>query len=258
MAGDDGKALALLAGDPEQQFAGRLRRPAEPVHDVDGKAVGIGLGLARMRRRHQRARAEDQRAGAGDVAEQQSDQERRAAVADQPAHAVAMLEMAEFMGQHARDLVGVLGLRQQAVEQIDLAARQREGIGDRTRQHARLHRGVEAGGFADRGDELDEGPLSGRVVAGLGIEHRLDLAVGGVAEPPFERVGHQRRKAVGDQRQSEQYHANDRNRGRERPADDDGDAAAAGRVFIQPGAARDQLARQRNALHQFRRAEKFA
>ena len=148
-----------------------------------------------------------------------------------------MLEMAEFMGQHAGDFVGVVGLRQQSVEQIDLAARQREGIGNRTRQHARLHRGVEAGGFANCGDELDEGLLPGGVVASLGIEHRLDLAVGDVAEPPFERFGHQRREAIGDQRKSEQHHGNDRNRGRERPADNDGNAAAAGRVFIQFGAA---------------------
>ena len=42
-----------------------------------------------------------------------------------------MFEMAEFMGQHARDFVGVVGLRQQSVEQIDLAARQREGIWNR-------------------------------------------------------------------------------------------------------------------------------
>ena len=62
MGGDDGEPLALLAGDPKQQFPRRLRRPAQPVHDVDGKTVGIGLGLSRMRRRHQRARAEDQRA----------------------------------------------------------------------------------------------------------------------------------------------------------------------------------------------------
>ena len=34
-----------------------------------------------------------------------------------------MLEMAELMGQHASDFVGVLGLRQQSIEQIDLAAR---------------------------------------------------------------------------------------------------------------------------------------
>jgi hypothetical protein len=148
-----------------------------------------------------------------------------------------MLEMAEFMGQHAGDFVGVLGLRQQPVEQIDPATRQREGIRHRTRQHARLHRGVKAGGFANRGDELDEGLLPGGVVASLAVEHRLDLAVGDLAEPPFERFGHQRREAIGDQRKSEQHHGDDRNRGRERPADNEGNAAAAGRVVIHPGAA---------------------
>ena len=166
-------------------------------------------------------------------------------VVDQPAHVVAMLEMTELVRQHAGDFVGIVGFRQQSVEQIDLAARQREGIGNRRRQHARLYRRIEAGGFADRGDELGEGQLSGRMVAGLAVEQRLDLAIGDVAEPPFEGFRHQRRQAVGGERNAEQHHGDDRNRGGERPADDGRDATAARRIVIDGGAARNKVGRER-------------
>ena len=49
MVGQDRQALvALLAGDAKQQFAHRLGRPAEPVHHVDAKCIGVLLGLARI------------------------------------------------------------------------------------------------------------------------------------------------------------------------------------------------------------------
>jgi hypothetical protein len=64
------------------------------------------------------------------------------------------------------------------------------------------------------------------------------------ATSPFERFGHQRRQPIGNQRKSEQHHGNDRNRGRERPADNGGNAAAAGSIVIHPRAACDQFGRQ--------------
>ncbi len=82
------------------------------MHYVDGKGVGILLGLARIGRRHQRARRENQRAGARDIAEQQADQERGAAVVDQLAHVIAMFQMTELVREDAGDLVGIFRLRQ--------------------------------------------------------------------------------------------------------------------------------------------------
>ncbi len=52
---------------------------------------------------------------------------------------MAMLDMADLMTEHARDLVGRPGLPKEAVEQGDLAAGQRHRIGDRDIDHADAH-----------------------------------------------------------------------------------------------------------------------
>lgn len=146
--------------------------------------------------------------------------------------------MTEFVGKDACDLVGILRLRQQSVEQIDLAAGQREGVGNRRRQHAGLHRRIEPGGFTKRCDQLGKGLLSDRIVANLAAEQRLDLPIRDVAEPPFEHIRHQRRQAIGGERDPEQYDGNDRGGGRERPADN-GRNAAAGNILVHSVAAGD-------------------
>ena len=161
------KPTAFLAGDAEHQLGRGLRRAAELVHDVDREGVGIGLGLARIGGFDQLREAKITARRAGDVAEQQADQERGAAVVDQAAHVVVMLEMAELVGEDAGDLVGTFGLVEQGVEHEDLAARQRERIRHRARQHAGRHGiVVEAGSVAQAVDELGKGGLAGRIVAG--------------------------------------------------------------------------------------------
>ena len=105
-------AVAFLSGHAKHQFAHRLGRAAKPVHGLDRERIGILFGFARIGRRHQRARREDQGTGAGDVAEQQSDQERRAAIIDQVARAIAVFQMTKLVSQDAGDLIGVAGLGQ--------------------------------------------------------------------------------------------------------------------------------------------------
>src|SRR5262249_28063242 len=114
--------------DAHEQLAKWLRRAPELLHDPDSESVGIPLLLARVGRVEQRAADEEHGAAAGDVTEQQADEEGRAAGLNDLAQAVAMLHVAELVRQHPGDLVRLLGLLQEAVEQIDLAARQREGV----------------------------------------------------------------------------------------------------------------------------------
>jgi len=90
--------------------------------------------------------------------------------------------------QHARDLVGILRLRQQPFQQIDLAARSAKALGTHVDSTPDCTDRIEIGGFADRRDELGKRLLPGHIVAELGVEYRLDLPVGDIAEPPFERI----------------------------------------------------------------------
>ena len=146
MAGDDRQALVVfLAGHPETLLRGWFAgRPSRCITSI-AETVGVVLGLARMRRRHQRARNRRSTRGAADILNKKSDQERRRAIVDHAAHVVAMREMAEFVGQHPRDLVGILGLRK-PVEQVGLAASTRRHWNS-ARQHAGLDRRIEAGGI---------------------------------------------------------------------------------------------------------------
>src|ERR1700733_6309576 len=97
--------IPLLSSNPEQQLSHRLSRPSESMHDVNGKIIGVLFGLARIGCGNQRTRGKDHCARASDVAEQQADQKRGTTIIDQVARAITMPEMAEFMGEHAGDLV---------------------------------------------------------------------------------------------------------------------------------------------------------
>ena len=93
-----------------------------------------------------------------------------------------MTDMAKFVRQHAGDFVGIFRPRQQPIEQKDLAAGQRECVGNGRRQHCGLGRQIHPGGAANGVHELGEGSLSRRIVAVVGAEQRPDLP--GVAAIP--------------------------------------------------------------------------
>ena len=172
------------------------------------KASASRLGLARIGRRHQRARGEDHRAGAGDVAEQQADQERRAAGLDDLAQAVAVLRRGRAHGPARR--------RPRRRSRPSAAARR----ADRPcRPAARRHSGSESTARATSSGVsrppaarilstiLSKAACPAGVVADLAAEHRADLAVDRLADPLLDRHRHQRRQPVGEQRNAEQHHA---------------------------------------------------
>src|SRR5581483_2808086 len=97
----------------------------------------------------------------------QPDQERAAAIVDQLPQIVAMLQMAELVREDAGDLVGIVGLVEQASEEEEPPSRQREGVRNRRVQHLRCNGIVEAGRHAQRRDELAERRLSAGFAAEL-------------------------------------------------------------------------------------------
>src|SRR3954451_9486802 len=169
--------VLLGAGDAHEESSHRPRRAAEPHHDVGRKAVGGGLGVARIGRIDERAAEEDQRAAAGDVAEQESEQERAAAGLDELAHAVAARHVAELVRQDAGDLVRLPRPAQQALEEIDAPAGQRDGVRNRGVEHADLGGERELGAARERRGQLRERGAAGGAGAGLAAEQRPDLVV---------------------------------------------------------------------------------
>ena len=163
---------SLRTGDAEQKLPHGGGRAAERMHGLDREGVRALLGVACIRRVEQAARDEYHGRRAGDVAEQKSDQERHAAALEHQARLVAMADMADFMGDDAGDLVRALGLLQQPVEQINFAARQRERIGYRRRQHLGLQRHVHMAGLTQRFDKLGESGVAFRIGAGPAAEYR--------------------------------------------------------------------------------------
>ena len=98
-----------------------------------------------------------------------------------------MLHVAQLMREHAGDLVGLLRFLQQPVEQIDLAARQREGVRDEVDEHMRLERHVDAAGRLELVHHLRERRLPVGAVADLPPNRTCDLLVDRVADALLER-----------------------------------------------------------------------
>src|SRR5579859_4215736 len=102
--------------------------------------------------------------------------------------------MAYFMRNNPGDFVSAVGFLQKPVEQVDLAARQRERIGYRRGQHGCLQWHIEATGLSQRFDKLGKsrGPRwSGADFAAKYLSH---LIIDHVAETPLKRQrndGHQ-------------------------------------------------------------------
>ncbi len=106
-----------------------MRIGLQPDHQVDAIGVGRRLDVARIARLQDRLRRDDDGAAADEIAEQHAEQERHAGGLQHRARAVAMGDVADLVREHAGKLVGRFRLVDQALEDIDAPARQREGIG---------------------------------------------------------------------------------------------------------------------------------
>ena len=160
-----------------------------------------------------------------------------------------MADMAHFVGDDAGNLVRALGLLQQPVEQINSAARKRERIGYRRRQHLGLQRHVHMAGLTQRFDKLGESGVAFRIGAGRAAEYRPDLIVGHAAETPFKRKRDQRRQALGGERHAEDDDQHDRGDGGERPGDDAAGLPAAAAFGLERTGARADFHLRRRVGH---------
>ena len=125
-----------------------------------------------------------------------------------------VMRMAELMRDDAGDLVGALRLLQEPVEQVDLAARQCDGVWDRAGQHVRVERMLDPAGGPDVLDHFRErGPAFGRL-ADLASEYGSHLCIDCPAHSLFERIRHQWRQTIRGVRNAEDGYRDDRsNRG---------------------------------------------
>ena len=110
---------------------------------------------------------------------------------------VAVVRMAELVRDDAGDLVRAVGLLQQRVEQVDLAARQRDRVRDRARQHLRVERMLDAARGPELLDQFRERGLAFGRLADLAAEYRPHLQVDRLADPLLDRIRHQRRQPIG-------------------------------------------------------------
>ena len=117
--------------------------------------------------------------------------------------------MTQFVREDASYLIGIFRLCQQSTEQIDLAAGQRESIGNRRRQHRGLHRSIQPCGFAKDIYKFGKGLLAGGTAANLVAEYHFDLPIGDFPKTLLEGLGHQWRKTVSGERDTEQHHGDD-------------------------------------------------
>ena len=73
--------------------------------------------------------------------------------------------MAELVRKHAGKLIDALGLREQPLEHVDLAARQRDRVGDLVGDHRGIRGGIDFACLAQRVDQLRERGLAVRALA---------------------------------------------------------------------------------------------
>ena len=102
---------------------------------VAANSSAVASDFARMGGEKQRLAGVDERAAPRQMTKHQADQIGAAAVRDHAAKMVAVLQMPHFMRQHAEYFVLILGFVEKARQQIDLAARQGEGVGRFRRQN---------------------------------------------------------------------------------------------------------------------------
>ena len=218
-----GGAMALMRGHPVG-VAGWSRKiepgswlARDPVQEP---AEGAGIGLQRLHGAHResvgggfRPRANRPISAATRLASTTAppptkspssmpNTKRQPGRLEDGAGAVAIGDMAELVGDHARDLVHVLGLVDQSLEHIDVAAGQRDGIGfragasPRTAAEAQPPRPPTAGPSACRTPPCRPVPPARRRIRTAGrlralVEHRAHLGIGGVAEALLDRLRHQ-------------------------------------------------------------------
>ena len=80
--------------------------------------------------------------------------------------------------------------------------------------------------------------LACRRLAGLVTEQRADLQVDRRADPLLDRIRHQRRQPIGDQRKAVDHHGHDRGDGGAGPEHDARNMAPAATIGVERGAAR--------------------
>jgi len=212
---------------------GLVRRPRRfggGGNHIDLKAVASLLVLALNAMSDQASARKDHGAGAGDVADQQSDKELRSAVAESLRACCRDAGVAEFrfVGAARRNLVRRLGLRQQsvtcrpcrpAVQALDAASTARQ-----------LYRRIPARLLAYRGHHLDKCLLSRGPLSRPWRRQLLDMAGRRPRRAAaLEGIRTSGAKTIGGERNNRQHH-----RGRielvaQSPADYRRNAAAAGR-----------------------------
>ena len=92
--------------------AKRFRVASDLLHQFDAIAVGGGFGVAGIRRTQHRLGRDHDGAAADKIAEHHAEQKRQARALQHRAGAVAMHDMAHFMGDDAGQVIRRLALRQ--------------------------------------------------------------------------------------------------------------------------------------------------
>jgi len=91
----------------------------EPFHQVDRVSIGGGLHVAGIACLQNGLRRNDDGAAACEVSEQQAEQQRHGPLLQDGPSAITVRDVAELVRDDTCDFVGILGLFDQAVEDID-------------------------------------------------------------------------------------------------------------------------------------------
>src|SRR4051812_15349819 len=112
---ENGAELVRVAADLVEQF--------EPID------VGLDLYIARIRQLQDRLGGEHHGAAADKITEHHSEHEGKPRTLQDRARAIAMSDMAHLVADDAGEFVRAFRFLDQAVEHIDVPARQSEGVG---------------------------------------------------------------------------------------------------------------------------------
>jgi len=167
------------------------------VHETGAIGIGGRFGLARIARLQYGFRRNHDGAPADEVAEQHAEQERQAGPLQHRLGSVPMNDMADFVRDHSGDLVCVAGFVDQPSENIDLSARQRDGVGFVTPHHLGTQGEWQSGGHLKPAYDLFKRCTPGHFRCGLAaiegrarvarVEHAANLDVDGAAQPALDR-----------------------------------------------------------------------
>src|SRR5262245_10349671 len=187
------------AGNARQYCSERSWIGVDRFHQANGIGVGCGLPIALVARLQNGLGGNDDRSAPYKVSEQHSEQERHFAMLEHGARAIAMCNVAELVSDHARHLVGALGLVDQALEDVDDSPWQGDRIGFIAAYHGDAQRNGLCRSLFESGKHLVECSASGtfcrigstsksrpRTVL---VQDVADLRIDGSAELDLSRIG---------------------------------------------------------------------